>query len=308
MDELPPFEEFSEVRRMLAECRGFAVQDIASEYEDSETPLVVFSAHRAPIDAFRGREGWGVVTGDENAKNQTQAIVDAFQRGELKGIALTIQAGGTGLNLTRANNVLFVDSAWNPCDNAQAADRCHRIGTKGDSVNVMFMTSDHPMDQHINRLIREKTSLVDAAVESTAAYDASAGIANAAEQKAAFERALEQAEQKKAADVARAKSERDVYAERVVARRAARANDTDVQAREVPSDLVPELHAAYEYMLSRCDGAVELDGAGFNKPDAVVARKLLSYDLDTEAAQKALWALLRGYRRQLGDTFSRIFV
>ncbi len=45
---------------------------------------------------------------------------------------LSLKAGGTGLNLTRANHVFHFDRWWNPAVENQATDRAFRIGqTRG---------------------------------------------------------------------------------------------------------------------------------------------------------------------------------
>jgi len=43
---------------------------------------------------------------------------------------LSTKAGGVGLNLVAADTVIFYDSDFNPQNDLQAADRCHRIGQK----------------------------------------------------------------------------------------------------------------------------------------------------------------------------------
>merc|ERR1711871_1926372 len=48
---------------------------------------------------------------------------------------LSTKAGGLGINLTAADTVIIYDSDWNPHQDNQAQDRCHRIGqTKGVAV------------------------------------------------------------------------------------------------------------------------------------------------------------------------------
>ncbi len=41
---------------------------------------------------------------------------------------LSTKAGGVGVNLCAADTVVFYDSDWNPHQDLQAQDRCHRIG------------------------------------------------------------------------------------------------------------------------------------------------------------------------------------
>ncbi len=57
-----------------------------------------------------------------------QRRVDAFQNGEFDVFLISLKAGGTGLNLTRADTVIHYDPWWNGAAQAQATDRAHRIG------------------------------------------------------------------------------------------------------------------------------------------------------------------------------------
>jgi len=43
---------------------------------------------------------------------------------------LSTKAGGLGINLTAANAVILHDIDFNPYNDKQAEDRCHRIGQK----------------------------------------------------------------------------------------------------------------------------------------------------------------------------------
>lgn len=166
--DLPPFDKFSKVRKALASDRIPAMLEIVEGYEEAERPLLVFSAHRDPIDALAQRPGWAVITGDIPSEERFE-IAERFQRGELIGIALTIAAGGVGLTLTRAPEILFVDLAWRPCDNAQAEDRICRIGQTSDSVLITRMMSDHPLDKHVNQLLIDKQLLIESVVERSGA-------------------------------------------------------------------------------------------------------------------------------------------
>lgn len=64
-----------------------------------------------------------------------QEIVDNFQNDDsVRVFLISLKAGGTGLNLTAADYVYLVDPWWNPAVEAQAIDRCYRIG---QTKNVM---------------------------------------------------------------------------------------------------------------------------------------------------------------------------
>jgi SNF2 family DNA or RNA helicase len=57
-----------------------------------------------------------------------QRPVDDFQNGEVSLFLISLKAGGTGLNLTRADTVVHYDPWWNAAAQAQATDRAYRIG------------------------------------------------------------------------------------------------------------------------------------------------------------------------------------
>ena len=158
-----PFEKMAKTRALLAKSKEDAAIEVIENFEESGEPLVVFSAHRYVIDRLASREGWAVITGDVKAKERT-AIEEAFQRGELKGVAATIGAASTALTLTRASHALYVDLSWVPADNSQSEDRIYRIGTTR-GVLITHMVSQHALDQHVRALIAKKMGIIDASVE-----------------------------------------------------------------------------------------------------------------------------------------------
>lgn len=62
-------------------------------------------------------------------QEQRQSAVERFQNEDTCRVFLiSLKAGGTGLNLTAADYVYILDPWWNPAAEAQAIDRCYRIG------------------------------------------------------------------------------------------------------------------------------------------------------------------------------------
>jgi SNF2 family DNA or RNA helicase len=91
---------------------------------------------------------------------EREAMVAAFQAGEVPVFLLSLKAGGTGLNLTRADHVVHVDRWWNPAVEDQATDRAHRIG-QTRPVQVHRMVSQGTVEERIAELLRRKRSLAD---------------------------------------------------------------------------------------------------------------------------------------------------
>lgn len=163
-----PFELVSEARAALAAAKIPAMLEIVESYEESETPLVVFSAHRAPVDLLIDRDGWKTITGE--AAEKPADVVAWFQdeTNDVRGLGCTIGAAGTGLTLTRASHMLFVDQAWTPAQNEQAEARCLRLGQR-NAVLVNVLVADHPLDERLAELLTQKRELFDAVVNGAAA-------------------------------------------------------------------------------------------------------------------------------------------
>lgn len=151
-------------RKILATAKIKHALAWAETCEDAGEPVVVFSAHRAPVLAFQDRPGWRTITGDIDPAERTK-IAAAFQAGELKGIAATIDAGGVAITLTRACLAMFVDLEWTPAANSQAEDRLMRIGQKRP-VTIYRLTAEHALDERVDSLLKTKTATLHASVEA----------------------------------------------------------------------------------------------------------------------------------------------
>ncbi|MFP3896837.1 MAG: DEAD/DEAH box helicase [Anaerolineales bacterium] len=73
---------------------------------------------------------------------------------------LSLKAGGTGLNLMRANHVFHYDRWWNPAVENQATDRAYRIGQKQD-VQVHKFICLGTLEERIDDLIESKRALAE---------------------------------------------------------------------------------------------------------------------------------------------------
>ncbi|MEZ0577355.1 DEAD/DEAH box helicase [Nocardioides sp. MH1] len=92
---------------------------------------------------------------------QREAMVRRFQDGEVPVFLLSLKAGGTGLNLTRADHVVHVDRWWNPAVEEQATDRAYRIG-QTRPVQVHRMVTRGTIEERVAALLERKRALADA--------------------------------------------------------------------------------------------------------------------------------------------------
>jgi SNF2 family DNA or RNA helicase len=98
-----------------------------------------------------------------------EEMVARFQAGPENGGApvflLSLRAGGTGLNLTRADHVIHVDRWWNPAVEDQATDRAYRIG-QTRPVQVHRLVTEGTIEQKIGELLARKRALAEAVLGS----------------------------------------------------------------------------------------------------------------------------------------------
>ncbi len=107
-----------------------------------------------PVDFFKG----------SLSKKQREDMIDEFQKNEQKNIlVISLKAGGTGLNLVSANNVIHFDLWWNPAVEEQATDRVFRIGQK-KNVNVFRMVTLGTFEEKIDDIMKQKRELAELTV------------------------------------------------------------------------------------------------------------------------------------------------
>ncbi|HEY6328233.1 MAG TPA: DEAD/DEAH box helicase, partial [Blastocatellia bacterium] len=82
---------------------------------------------------------------------------------------LSLKAGGTGLNLTRANHVFHFDRWWNPAVENQATDRAFRIGQRRN-VQVHKFLCAGTLEEKIDEMIERKQELASKIVGSGEAW------------------------------------------------------------------------------------------------------------------------------------------
>jgi len=96
---------------------------------------------------------------------QRQMLMERFNASNKYFVfILSTRSGGVGINLTGADTVIFYDSDWNPTMDAQAQDRCHRIGQTRD-VHIYRLISERSIEENIVKKANQKRLLGDLAIE-----------------------------------------------------------------------------------------------------------------------------------------------
>lgn len=133
-----------------------SVIDRVQELLESGQQVVIFTEFLESAHALHQALGGELLTGETKDR---QGLVDRFQSGESKVFVGTIKAGGVGITLTAASNLILVDRPWTPGDCHQSEDRIHRMGQQNAAIIYWMQLGE--IDKAIDSLIHEKTERID---------------------------------------------------------------------------------------------------------------------------------------------------
>lgn len=101
--------------------------------------------------------------GSLNRTQREDLIKDFQENPDSNVMILSLKAGGTGLNITAATNVIHYDLWWNPAVEDQATDRTYRIGQDKNVMVHRFITLG-TFEEKIDEMINNKKDLANVAV------------------------------------------------------------------------------------------------------------------------------------------------
>ncbi|MDR1165169.1 MAG: DEAD/DEAH box helicase [Deltaproteobacteria bacterium] len=138
--------------------------ELGRELAERQERLLIFTQYKEIIDplsehleAIFGRPGL-ILHGSTPVKRRKE-LVDEFQRVDGPPFfILSLKAGGTGLNLTAAGQVIHFDRWWNPAVEDQATDRAYRIGQK-KNVLVHKCVTRGTLEERVDELLESKRFL-----------------------------------------------------------------------------------------------------------------------------------------------------
>lgn len=97
------------------------------------------------------------IDGSTDVKER-QALMDQFNESDIPVFLLSTRAGGMGINLTGADTCILHDLDFNPFNDLQAEDRCHRIG-QTKPVTVYKMVTRDTVDAAIHDMQEQKKKM-----------------------------------------------------------------------------------------------------------------------------------------------------
>lgn len=140
------------------------LEELCAEMASRQEKVLVFTQFQEIIDPLLAHlEGIfgrpGLALHGKIAVGKRQELVTAFQNPTGPPFfVLSLKAGGTGLNLTHASQVIHFDRWWNPAVEDQATDRAFRIGQK-QAVVVHKCVVRGTLEERIDALLHDKRRL-----------------------------------------------------------------------------------------------------------------------------------------------------
>lgn len=275
--QLVAFNEMSKVRHETAVAKVPAViSHLASLVNDDPTArkptpngykVVVFGHHVDVIKAIKEAFGDRAVLFYGSTKMEDRdAAVERFQNDPTCQIFIgQTQAAGVGITLTASSHVVFAELDWVPGALTQAEDRCHRIG-QHDNVLVQHIVLEGSLDATMADRIVEKQEAIDAALDDPIG---------------------------------------DIDRKIVVlpTAKVATASTSRKKVEEIAATLEPgtieAIHTALGVLAASCDGALSLDGMGFNKMDSRIGKSLAAAPRLSPKQAALGQRLVNKYRGQL---------
>ena len=159
----------TKAREKLAVAKCETTLDLARSAVEQGEKVIVFSCFDEPLRRLAKAFGsTAVVVTGKVASGKRQPLVDRFQHDDNVRVFLAnIIAGGTGLNLTAATQVIFNDLDWVPANHWQAEDRAYRLG-QTRTVNVTYVVGVRTLDEFVQAVLETKMALVRSVVEGEA--------------------------------------------------------------------------------------------------------------------------------------------
>ena len=159
------YENTSNSSSKIKSCMQLILKSI-----DNKEKILLFSSFTSVLDIISEECDklsipYFTLTGSTN-KTKRKELVDEFQDGRVPLFLISLKAGGTGLNLTKASVVIHIDPWWNISAQNQATDRAYRIGQE-NTVQVFNLITKNTIEEKILNLQGKKKELSDIFVEDS---------------------------------------------------------------------------------------------------------------------------------------------
>jgi hypothetical protein len=123
--------------------------------------VVIFTESAEAAEEIATRYGVPALTGKMTKPEDRMDLMDRFQAGERTVFVGTTKAGGVGLDLFAASDVIMVDPPWDMASAEQAEDRCNRLGQTSAVTAYWLQSEDLDILSKIHEILLAKGERIE---------------------------------------------------------------------------------------------------------------------------------------------------
>ena len=169
-EETDTFHQLLQQTAQAVSSKTEACMGLLEQAAENGHKSLVFSSFTTMLELLQAEaERRGLHTlylSGRDSKEKRREMVEAFQQGAYDVFFISLKAGGTGLTLTAADQVIHFDPWWNAAAEQQASDRSHRIGQK-NTVFVTKLVARNTIEENIVALQESKREMSDAVISGS---------------------------------------------------------------------------------------------------------------------------------------------
>lgn len=155
-------------RKLLSTYKLDTAVELAETFLNAEESVVIVTNFIDTADLLKMhfKDDACEIRGGMSDKAKDQAVED-FQSKKCRVCILNMQAGGVGLTLTAAHNMIIMDYAWLPADMVQVEDRICRPGQQDEYCNIYYIYCNNSiLDTLFVEMISSKSANIDLVVDN----------------------------------------------------------------------------------------------------------------------------------------------
>ena len=164
IDHPSPMLAFDGLAEVMVEAGQRKVKPAAEFIADKLTngPVVVFAHHKSVVhqlEMLLAHEKPAIITGEVPSNKRDELIKD-FQSGKTNLFIGNIAACSEGVDLSRADQVVFVEATWQTSALEQASSRVENINKNNNAV-IYLLTIANSLDHTILKKILKKKQIIN---------------------------------------------------------------------------------------------------------------------------------------------------
>ena len=161
--------KINELKRIAGKGKLKMMFEYIDDVLSNDEKIIIVAYHRAMQNAiynhYKNKHNTTQIIGGMTANARVEAE-DQFQKGDAQILVLSLMAGGVGINLQSASNMIITELAWTPGVLMQVEDRIHRIGQK-NTCNITYLMAENTIEERIMDVLNSKQRVIESSLDGT---------------------------------------------------------------------------------------------------------------------------------------------